>query len=70
MKTSLLKSAVRNNDIEPHVSKLIELLFIRGSYTVCRDLLESRQIGRAFKLVNPKHEGQASVRNANSLGLH
>ena len=54
MKTSLLKSAVRNNDIEPHVSKLIELLFIRGSYTVCRDVLESRQIGKAFKLVSPK----------------
>ena len=41
-----------------------------GSYTVYRDVLESRQKGRAFKLVNPKHEDQASVRNDNSLGLH
>ena len=53
-----------------HVSKLIELLFIMGSYTVCRDVLESIQIRRAFKLVNPKHEDQASVRNGNSLSLN
>ena len=41
-----------------------------GSYTVCRDVLESIQIRRAFKLVNPKHEDQASVRNGNSLSLN
>ena len=39
-----------------HVSKLIELLFKGDSYTVYRDVLESRQVGRTFKLVNPKHE--------------
>ena len=53
-----------------HVSKLIELLFIKGSYTVYKDVLESRQIGRPFKLVNPKDEDQASVRNDNSVGLN
>ena len=37
------------------------------NYTVYRDVLESRQIGRAFQLVKPKHEDQASVRNDNSL---
>ena len=74
MKTSLLKSLVRNNDTESQknlaFSKLIELLFIRRSYTLYRDVLESRQIGRVFKLVNPKHENQASVHNNNSLGLN
>ena len=25
--------------------------------------LQSRQVGRTFKLVNPKHKGRASVRN-------
>ena len=53
-----------------HDLKLIELLSIRGSYTVYRDVLESRRMGRAFKLVNPKHEDQASVRNDNSVGLN
>ena len=46
------------------------MLFIRGSYTVYRNVLESRQIRRAFKLVNPKHEDQASVPNDNSVGLN
>ena len=36
---------------------------LRGSYTVYRDVLESRQVGRTFKLVNPKHENRTSVRN-------
>ena len=44
--------------------------FIRGSYTVYRDFLESRQMGRTFKLMNPKHEDRASVRNDDSLGLN
>ena len=74
MNTSLLKSALRNNDIELRKNlacfQLIELLFIMGSYTVYRDVLESIQIRRAFKLVNPKHEDQASVRNDNSLSLN
>ena len=48
----------------------MELLFITGSYTVYNDVLESRQIRRAFKLVNPKLEDQASIRNDNSLGLN
>ena len=64
MKKSPLKPAVRNNNTESQknlVSKLIELLFIMGSYTFYRDVLESRQIGRAFKLVNPKHEDQESI---------
>ena len=46
----------------------MELLFIRKCYIVYSDVLESRQIRRAFKLVNPKHEYQALVRNDNSLG--
>ena len=29
---------------------------LRGSYTVFRDVLESRQVGRMLKLVNPKHK--------------
>ena len=53
-----------------HVSKLIELLFIKGSYTVYRDALESRQIRKALKLVNRKHEDRASVLNDDSLGLN
>ena len=64
LKKSPLKPAVRNNNTESQknlVSKLIELLFIIGSYTFYRDVLESRQIGRAFKLVNPKHEDQEST---------
>ena len=32
-------------------------------------VLESRQVGRTFKLVNPKHEDPASVRN-DSLSLN
>ena len=67
MKTSLLRSAVRNSDIE---SPKNLVCFQKGSYTVYRDVLESRHIGRAFKLVNPKHEEQASVCNDNSLGLN
>ena len=35
-------------------------LGLRGSYTAY--VLESRQVGRTFKLVNPKHEDRASVR--------
>ena len=63
-----LKIMTLNHKKIQHVSKFIELLFIRGYYIVYRDVLESRQIRRAFKLVNPKHEDQASVRNSNSLG--
>ena len=37
-------------------------LGLRGSYTAYGDVLESRQVGRTFKLVNPKHEDRASVR--------
>ena len=33
------------------------------------DVLQSRQVGRMFKLVNPKHKDQASARN-DSLGLN
>ena len=38
-----------------HVSKLIELLFM-GASTIYSDVSESRQVGRMFKLVNPKHK--------------
>ena len=31
---------------------------LRESYIVCKDVLENRQVGRTFKLVNPKHEDQ------------
>ena len=66
--------ALRNNDIESQNNlpcfETYTTLFIRESYTVYRDVLESRQIGRVFKLVNPKHEDQASVCNDNSLGLN
>ena len=41
----------------------------KGDYTVYRDVLKSRQVGRTFKLVNPKHKDQASVRN-DSLGFN
>ena len=44
-------------------------VFIRGSYTLYRNVLESIQIGRAFKLVNHKHEDRASVHNDNSLSV-
>ena len=37
--------------------------YSKGSLTVYRDILESRQVGKTFKLVNPKHEDRASVRN-------
>ena len=40
------------------------------SYIVYKDVLESRQIRRAFKLGNPKNEDQASVGNDHSLGLN
>ena len=43
-------------------------LGLRGSYTAYGDVLESRQVGRTFKLVNPKHEDRASVR-CESLSL-
>ena len=33
----------------------LQNLCLRGSYTVFRDVLESRQAGRMLKLVNPKH---------------
>ena len=46
------------------------MLFIKGNYTVYRDALESRQIRKAFKLVNRKHEDRASVLNDDSLGLN
>ena len=36
---------------------------LRVSYTIYRDVLESRQVGRLFKLMNPKQEDQASVHN-------
>ena len=35
--------------------------FLRGSYTVYRDVLENRQVGRVFELVNPKHEEQFKI---------
>ena len=36
---------------------------LKRSCTVYRDVLESRQVGRMFKFVNPKHKGWASVCN-------
>ena len=36
---------------------------LKWSCTVYRDVLESRMVGRKFKLVNPKHKDQASVCN-------
>ena len=41
----------------------------KGVCTVHRDVLESRQVGRMFKLVNPKHKNQVSVCN-DSLSLN
>ena len=41
----------------------------RGDCTVYSDVLESRQIGRTFKLVNPKHEDRVSIYNE-SLSLN
>ena len=50
----------RNNDIELQKNlawfQTYLTVVYKGSYTVYRDILKSRQIGRAFKLVNPKHE--------------
>ena len=45
-----------------HASKLVELM-LKG------DVLESRQVGRTFKHVNPKHEDWVSVHN-DSLSLN
>ena len=42
---------------------------LKGVCNVHRDVLESRQVGRMFKLVNPKHKNQVSVRN-DSLSLN
>ena len=36
---------------------------LNRSYTVYRDVLESRIVGKTFNLVNPKHKKQASVCN-------
>ena len=41
----------------------------KGGSIVYRDVLESRQVGKMFKLVNPKHKNQASVHN-DSLSLN
>ena len=35
----------------------------KGESHCLQGCLESRQVGRTFKLVNPKHEDQPSVRN-------
>ena len=73
-KLGLLKLAVRNNDIESQKNlacfQTYRTVVCKGELSVYKDVLESRKIGRAFKLVNPKHEDQASVRNANSLSLN
>ena len=42
---------------------------LKGVALFTRDVLESRQLGRTFKLVKPKHEDRASVRNE-SLSLN
>ena len=49
-----------------HVSKLMELM---SKGKLHRDVRKSRQVGRTFKLVNPKHNNRASVRN-DSLSLN
>ena len=36
---------------------------LKGSCTVSRDALESRQVGSIFKLVNLKHKDRGSVCN-------
>ena len=43
-----------------HASKVIEPIF-KGKSHCLQDALESRQVGRAFKLVNPKQKDQVSV---------
>ena len=40
--------------------------YLRGSYTVYRDVLESRHVGKTFKLVNHKHKDRVSVHNDNT----
>ena len=42
---------------------------LKGSCTVSRDVLESRQVGKIFKLVNLKHKDRGSVCNE-SLSLN
>ena len=49
----------RKND---HISKVVELIF-KVELNCLPVFLQSRQVGRTFKLVNPKHKGRASVRN-------
>ena len=56
-----LEMALSREKIQ-HNSKLIELMF-KGELTVYRDVLESRQLWRTFKLVNAKHKDQSPVRN-------
>ena len=51
---------VRNDNESLYVSKLIDPIFKRKSHCL-QDALESRQVGRTFKLVNPKQEDQVSV---------
>ena len=43
-----------------HASKVIEPIF-KGKSHCLQDALESRQVGRAFKLANPKQKDQVSV---------
>ena len=66
---------VRNNDIKSRKNLVCFQIYKTdvygggGSYTVYRDVLESKQFGRTFKLVMLKHEDQVSVRNE-SLSLN
>ena len=41
----------------------------RNKHQCYKDVLESTQVGRTFKLMNPKHEDHASVLN-DSLSLN
>ena len=45
------------------------ILWRVGSYIVYMDVLESRHLGRTFKLMKPKHEDRVSVCNE-SLSLN
>ena len=55
----LENNRVRNNDIEPKKISMFRNLYnscLRVSYTIYRDVLESRQVERMFELMNPKHK--------------
>ena len=48
-----------------HISKVVELIFKAELHCLQRCVRKQtgRQVGRTFKLMNPKHEDRASVRN-------